>query len=958
MNFKEYCLLNQKNFDQVKSIEKQVYPSRMQTYQQFDNIEDLLDYADCDGQIDCIVKDDWYAIFCNGSTEVEVIDFASRKPLTFTELIEVRNKLQSFGDKLINMNARQSTSYRLIMAAAKRGMFEILSDEPNNEFGEPMHELILKIKPQKSFKEWLYLQEAIDAETKNLLLKAKAPKDQLDAFVKELENEPTLIDKKTAFQRFQSKFNIQKKTKDEDGQRQFFSNVPNTTEEELKTYDYYKDENPQALREMMELLRKFIDKKLITLKFENNKPVLIRNTLQGEQKFDTPDFNSFIGGLHQIRDSLKKYTGKGNYFNPMAEELDHKPNLVKGDNVWVFKGHMPDLCRIYGKGHPWCISSSSSAAHWFSYRINYHQTQYFVFDFNKDEDDPARYVNPGVAPEGMYSEWVDARNQHSVDPEDVNSNPRSHVGINGYTSINQYKKYLASKDIPLDTWKTTPPEKWEERLDRYNEENDFAGAKNDDDPRLFPMYLKIVSSMDDSDFETLDKEQKIDFVMGKIKELTNEQKYFVKTNIKRSDYYSSLQNLDDKISAAFYFRDESALEKIATMPELNYNDVRYLLDVAKDKDKMAEIIIQHRKELSNHDVKNLFHFAKNKKHIEELLGGEYYNSLNLNGKIEFAVKTNDQEKLLKFAENPELSDDNVYNLLKYANDKDEMAKLLQKDKEYISKLDSYYVTQFFSDTTFNYLDQMAKIFIKYKKELSAENVYHMLNAAKNKDEMAKLLQKDRDNISKLSDNHVFDLLSITYSSDEDQMAKIIIKYKKELSHSNVTNLLYYAKDKEHIAELLQKEEDNIGKISDLGIIKLMKSKDKDKIVQIIIQYTKELPDKNIERFLNYATDKYKDKIAEQIINKIPKLSVDNVYNLLYYANDKNHIAELLGSDNISELSFEHVKSLIRVPQYTTLMAKIINIYHQEKTPEIQKYIDKIIDHQNKPLIQRMIDIYH
>ncbi len=115
-----------------------------------------------------------------------------------------------------------------------------------------------------NFKTWLLQLEAIDAETKDLLLKAKAPKDQLDAFVKELEDEPNLIDKKTAFQRFQSKFNIQKKTKDEDGQRQFFANVPNTTEEELKTYDYYKDENPQALREMMELLRKFIDKKLIT----------------------------------------------------------------------------------------------------------------------------------------------------------------------------------------------------------------------------------------------------------------------------------------------------------------------------------------------------------------------------------------------------------------------------------------------------------------------------------------------------------------------------------------------------------------------------------------------------------------------------------------------------------------------------------------------------------------------
>ena len=66
-----------------------------------------------------------------------------------------------------------------------------------------------------NLKEWLLQFEAIDANTKELLLKAKAPKDQLDSFIKELEDEPTLIDKKTAFQRFQSKFYIQKKTKDE-----------------------------------------------------------------------------------------------------------------------------------------------------------------------------------------------------------------------------------------------------------------------------------------------------------------------------------------------------------------------------------------------------------------------------------------------------------------------------------------------------------------------------------------------------------------------------------------------------------------------------------------------------------------------------------------------------------------------------------------------------------------------
>lgn len=92
MNLKESCSLDQAKFDHVKSIEKEVYPPRMQTYQDFDDIKELLDYNDCDGQIDCIIKNDWYAIFCNGPTEVEITDFASRKPLGFSFLCNKQTK--------------------------------------------------------------------------------------------------------------------------------------------------------------------------------------------------------------------------------------------------------------------------------------------------------------------------------------------------------------------------------------------------------------------------------------------------------------------------------------------------------------------------------------------------------------------------------------------------------------------------------------------------------------------------------------------------------------------------------------------------------------------------------------------------------------------------------------------------------------------------------------------------
>lgn len=843
MNFKESCLLNQKNFDHVKNIEKEVYPPRMHTYQDFDDIEELLDYNDCDGQIDCIIKNDWYAIFCNGPTEVEITDFASRKPLGFAEILEVKNKLQSFGDKIISMNARESTSYKIIKLGERRGWFKIISDEPNITFGEPMHEITMKVIPQTSFKEWLYIIEAIDANTKNLLTKAKAPQDQLNAFIKELEDEPTLIDKPTAFQRFQAKFVTNKeKTKDEDAQRKYFATIPNTTEEELQTYDYYKTENKASLKEMMELLRKFIDKKLITLKIENNIPVIYRNTTQGSNKLDTPDFGRLTSELHSIRDSLEKYSAKSNYFNPIEEELNHAEHLVaKGDNIWVFKGNRPNICRILGKNQKWCISDSKSAAHWFDYRISHHQTQYFVFDFNKDENDPARYVNPGVAPEGRYSEWVDARNTHSPDPDAR----RSHVGINGYKSINKYKKYLESKGIPLTTWTTTPPEDWEERLygnyelnqdesqeDTFHRSFDFA--KNDEHPEVFDMYLKIANTIKDSNFETLTDNQKKEFLLGK-------------------DLYE------------------------ITMTQFNY--------------------------------------------AIENFKGEYYNSLDLDNKIEFAVRTNDQDKLLKLAENIKLTDANITYLIRHATNK----------------------------------DKILEIIIKYKQEITANNAVDYLIAATDIDKIEETFIKYRPKILKMlfdlpsSDNdystlYVYSLLDKTFKVDK--MAELIIKYLPEINEMVFSSLISSASDKEKIIKLLINKRTYFNDEEVKHMLNYARF-NTDEIAKLIIEKLTEFSFSNVSNFLQRVTESSIDDIAKLIIEKQTEFEDPIVYVLIRYAIDKQKIAELLQrkSDNISKLSNWHIEQLFDKEPDNNIkitIAKIINKYHKYKIPEIKELISKYL----------------
>ena len=702
-----------------------------------------------------------------------------------------------------------------------------------------------------NFKHWLLISEAIDANTKNLLAKQKAPKDELDAFIKELEDEPTLINKPTAFQRFQAKFVTNKeKPKDEDAQRKHFATIPNTTEEELQTYDYYKTENKDSLKEMMELLRKFIDKKLITLKIENKVPVIYRNTTQGSNKLDTPDFGRLTSELHSIRDSLEKYSAKSNYFNPIEEELNHAEHLVaKGDNIWVFKGHRPNICRILGKNQRWCISDSNSAAYWFTYRISHHQTQYFVFDFNKDENDPARYVNPGVAPEGRYSEWVDARNTHSSDPDAR----RSHVGINGYKSINQYKKYLESKGIPLTTWTTTPPEDWEERLHGYyilNQEEDdffngnsFKAAKNDEHPEVFDMYLKIANKINDVRFSTLTDNQKKEFLLGKaVYEIT----------MKQFDY---------------------AIENFK---------------------------------------------------------GEYYNSLDLDNKVKFAVRTNDQDKLLKLAENIKLTDANITDLIRHATDKDKVLEIIIKNKQEITENN---IVEYLSAATD--IDKIEETFLKYRPRI-LKMFFGMLSGLTSS-------EMNNVNYNVNYDFYVHNLLSKT--KKVDKMAELIIKHTPEIPGGVFQTLIMETIEKDKIIKLLINTRMYFFDEEVRDMLKY--AKNTDEIAKLIIEKQTEFSLSNVNNLFQRVSESSIDEIAKLIIEKQTEFEDRIVYVFLSYAIDKQKIAELLQrkTDNITKLSNWHIEQLFdKAPDNNIkiTIAKIINKYHKYKIPEIQELINKYL----------------
>jgi len=232
-------------------------------------------------------------------------------------------------------------------------------------------------------------------------------------------------------------------------------------------------------------------------------------------------------------------------------------------------------------------------------------------------------------------------------------------------------------------------------------------------------------------------------------------------------------------------------------------NIERIIFTSKNPDETAEFIIQNKKDLNDNNVFDLLHYVKNKDEIAQLLGSENINKLN----------NNYVYSLLKYAKNPDeiakliiqykdLTNDNIYMLLKFATDKNEVAKLL--GSENINKLDDDYVPSL----------------VKY-----AENP----DGTENRDEMAKLIIQYKD----LTDDNVHDL--IYYTNDKDGIANLIIQSKKDLNDYNVFLLLRNAKNKEEIAQLLGTE--NINKLTDDYVPSLLKyAENPDEMRSVLQKY--------------------------------------------------------------------------------------------------------------------------
>jgi hypothetical protein len=199
------------------------------------------------------------------------------------------------------------------------------------------------------------------------------------------------------------------------------------------------------------------------------------------------------------------------------------------------------------------------------------------------------------------------------------------------------------------------------------------------------------------------------------------------------------------------------------------------------------------------------------------------------------------------------------------------------------------------------------------------------------------------------------------ATDKNKMAELIVKYKPELSKNNVKYLFDFATDKDKMAELLIKYKTKLHDSWTSSIWYFMNyatDDNKDKIAKLIIQKETELsslnlvPESGIEALLYHSNDT--EKIVTLLgIDNINRLESRNIQNLITKLEGRplklEIIAKILGEKNISKLTYDSIKLMLSksYPKKENT-AKILNQYYANKTPQIKRLINKHLKTKTPP----------
>jgi hypothetical protein len=393
------------------------------------------------------------------------------------------------------------------------------------------------------FKKWIKLIEAVDDSVKNAILTSKWPVNKeiidsaLAALEKEYEGKPS-PDINTA-KRFVGKSINSNDEKSPTNPKllSYYDAYKNKkiTAEEYKLAELFADEDESILKTVMNELNQLVSTGRIQMTFDRilKKPIII---YRGQPLKNYTNLREFSALIHSIIGQEDKgEVDTSGYIDPFIADIEKTNQRVwpppgyKGENpsnIYIFKGENFRTCRYFGKGQRWCIGKQPE-----NYQLYREggQEQYFIFDLNKEMNDPARYVNPGVAETDKESEWVDAENTPNR--------------INGYKSVDDYKAYLKSMGIPLEQiFKHRPysREEYDEYMRKREPENiDLYRKKS---PEELEEFLLTTKGMHADTFEKLTDNEKRIYVIEAGRVPNNQAMSNYIYNLSRKDFKDYMSN--------------------------------------------------------------------------------------------------------------------------------------------------------------------------------------------------------------------------------------------------------------------------------------------------------------------------------------------------------------------------------------------------------------------------------
>ena len=172
-----------------------------------------------------------------------------------------------------------------------------------------------------------------------------------------------------------------------------------------------------------------------------------------------------------------------------------------------------------------------------------------------------------------------------------------------------------------------------------------------------------------------------------------------------------------------------------------------------------------------------------------------------------------------------------------------------------------------------------------------------------------------DRTNKLTHDIVRNLLH--NSRDKQKMVDVLLSKNVSLTDDNMRELITYSTDPQKMVDFLLSK--NIT-LTDSNVRTLLTySPDKQKMVDVLLSKNITLTDSNVSILLSYSTDK--QKMVDVLFSKNVSLTDDNVYYLLKYSPDLQKTIDVLLSKNVP-LTHANVNYLLK---YSTDQQKMVDV---------------------------------